>query len=708
MTWLTQVILLAFLLLSFRASSLLVEQLPTASLPKVQADEVATITGRVVSDVYGLPINAAKIILIDPDEPDTEIAAGITDDAGFYTVTQTISNTWIIRFDPNSSPDLILFLPEYYDDTYDLADATPVVAEVGTVIPNINASLASPGQLSGYVTAQDGGTPIADVRVTAIDPVSNAEFNAAYTDHTGAYTVTLYSQGAYKLRFDPRDLSGYAMEYYNDKATLGKAQTITFEEGRDLRLNVTLEMGGVITGVLTSTWLGKLIELPNVTVFTEQGEEVQSGGRNTDDPSRPDAPPGHYGIYNLPAGTYQLRFSAQNHRNFWRTTPVTVVPGKTTGGINGTLVINPLVASIATSSGAPNTIALVLQHDPTPIVTTDGGLNWFLLSNSTWVADGAAFAYPDRNTFPNVTAGVAPRGAPGEGTRLLVNVGTTTYTPDLLRPGLYRSGDNGQSWADTVVDPPLNVDDCTYTTFSAPVTTMHSPDHIYMLFTCAHQETLRLLVSDNSGVTWQDVTTKDARTLLLYTYAQIVPSPLVNDLVYIFDGREQWYQSTNGGFDWEVVNFPVQSLALEAGDATMMVGWTPRQGSPWTRYLQRSTDGGATWQDLPPSSCPYSVNEIPPQLLAHPTEPQVLFLRCENDLTNGLYRSTDGAKSWTKITQANGQLLAADFGTPGRILWAKDDGLWASTDNGDTWHVILQNYRLSASELYLPTVSSGN
>jgi hypothetical protein len=93
-------------------------------------------------------------------------------------------------------------------------------------------------------------------------------------------------------------------------------------------------------------------------------------------------------------------------------------------------------------------------------------------------------------------------------------------------------------------------------------------------------------------------------------------------------------------------------------------------------------------------------------LLAHPTQTRILFLRCKQ----GLFRSSNAGDNWEKLADTPGQLLAPDYTISGRILWAKDDGLWASTDSGTTWQAIMPGYELIAPRalipLFLPSVST--
>ena len=53
-------------------------------------------------------------------------------------------------------------------------------------------------------------------------------------------------------------------------------------------------------------------------------------------------------------------------------------------------------------------------------------------------------------------------------------------------------------------------------------------------------------------------------------------------------------------------------------------------------------------------------------------------------------------------------MIAADFGNLGRILWVRDDGLWASSDEGDNWMFLTDDFGPVSdfAPLFLPTLST--
>ena len=113
---------------------------------------------------------------------------------------------------------------------------------------------------------------------------------------------------------------------------------------------------------------------------------------------------------------------------------------------------------------------------------------------------------------------------------------------------------------------------------------------------------------------------------------------------------------------------------------------------PW-----RSDDSGKRWRALYgalPSRTAYGVRS----LSVDPRDENTLIIACGSQWTStdGIYRSTDGGKSWKKVLEAkfyanesgraSGVLLARDPKNPARILAAAGgDGVFASNDNGLTW-----------------------
>jgi hypothetical protein len=291
--------------------------------------------------------------------------------------------------------------------------------------------------------------------------------------------------------------------------------------------------------------------------------------------------------------------------------------------------------------------------------------------------------------------------------RLIAGAGGTLTLPSPLKLGLYRSGDNGQSWAEATIDPPFSPDVCYEGYFQTPVTSPLDTSVLYVIYSCQTTGFTRLLVSQDSGVSWRDISTVGGRTLQLYVTARVLVSPHTANEVYLYDGASKWLKSTDGGSIWADFNIEVRDFVFDAANPAFLTGWSPVGNTFYNRIGKRSTDGGATWQDWVQQPCPPGLGEGVTQIVAHPTLGQTVFVHCANNLTSGIYRSDSGGDYWKRLTTVSGQMLVADLGTPGRLLWARDDGLWASTDLGETWQVLWPGYGNFGRTLHLPSLENG-
>jgi photosystem II stability/assembly factor-like uncharacterized protein len=118
----------------------------------------------------------------------------------------------------------------------------------------------------------------------------------------------------------------------------------------------------------------------------------------------------------------------------------------------------------------------------------------------------------------------------------------------------------------------------------------------------------------------------------------------------------------------------------------------------------RTTDAGRTWEPLFDDQPTGSVGA----LAVAPSNPDVLYVGCGEGLQrpdlsvgDGLYKSTDGGKTWKNVGLRDGQQIAAvliDPRDPDRVLVAvlghpyganTERGVYRTTDGGKTWERVL-------------------
>jgi hypothetical protein len=255
------------------------------------------ITGRVTATVGGSPL---KDVGVSADGSNNSYyGSSLTDATGVYTITGLGAGSYRVEFDPSGASDV--YLSEYYNNksTWGTADLVNVTS--GTVTPNINAALDRGGQITGQVTAADGGAPLEDVKVIVY--TSNG-WTSVWTNASGVYTTTGLTTGNYRLFFSTQDAYGvtqdYVDEYYDNKSTLAAADAIAVTAPNVVSgKNAVLARGGKITGRVTASDTGGPLSGIKVGAYDSTGTEVRYDYTDSS---------GDYVITGLPTGNYRVRF----------------------------------------------------------------------------------------------------------------------------------------------------------------------------------------------------------------------------------------------------------------------------------------------------------------------------------------------------------------------------------------------------------------
>ena len=179
------------------------------------------------------------------------------------------------------------------------------------------------------------------------------------------------------------------------------------------------------------------------------------------------------------------------------------------------------------------------------------------------------------------------------------------------------------------------------------------------------------------------------------------------------------WKTTDGGRSWENISDgffggSIGAITVSKSDPNVIYvggGEKTVRGNVSSGYgIWKSVDAGKTWM-----SSGLEKSRHIPRIAVHPTDHNTVYAGVMGNIykpttERGLYKSTDGVKSWNKILYANDQAGVVDLiidPTNPRILYAstwrvqrtpyslssggEGSALWKSTDEGKTWKEISKN-----------------
>lgn len=150
------------------------------------------------------------------------------------------------------------------------------------------------------------------------------------------------------------------------------------------------------------------------------------------------------------------------------------------------------------------------------------------------------------------------------------------------------------------------------------------------------------------------------------------------------------YRSDDNGASWKLVPSPmagrqIWSIAVDPADPNVMFAGTKPPA------IFRSVDEGKSWEELPagiPGECQIGPPRVT-NLVIDPGNHRVIWAGVE---LGGIFRSRDGGDSWTHLPQLGPRESSTDvhgvalsLGSPTKVLVATPDGVWLSSNDGESW-----------------------
>jgi photosystem II stability/assembly factor-like uncharacterized protein len=183
-------------------------------------------------------------------------------------------------------------------------------------------------------------------------------------------------------------------------------------------------------------------------------------------------------------------------------------------------------------------------------------------------------------------------------------------------------------------------------------------------------------------------------------------------IIYIASASGGLWKTMNTGITWEPLFDEMPTLSIgdiaiaDSAPDTIYVGTGEAnifRGSIAGTGVYRSTDGGKTWQHLGLAG-----TQTIGRILIHPTNPDVVYVAASGhewtyNTDRGVYKTTDGGKTWQKVFYINEKVGAIDLLMDPRnpdillvSMWNRirqrwsdpvpgGEGIFKTTDGGKTW-----------------------
>ncbi len=314
-----------------------------STTPNINA-QLATggkVTGK-VTDASAIGIHNIYVSIYN--SVNNYITSDYTDANGNYSLNGLLSDSYRVYFG-NSGQN---YISEWYNNKTSFNTANAVLVSTGSTV-NINAQLATGGQVSGKVT-NASAIGIEDIEVTAYDSAWNY-LASAYTDNTGNYIINGLPTGSCKVEFDDQGMN-YLSEWYNNQASFDTADAVVVTSGSNTpNINAQLATGGQISGKVTDA---SAVGIQDIYVAVYDSGNDYLGYDYTD-------ASGNYTVSGLPTGSHRVQFYDydyiyqyewyNNKANFASADPVTVTVGSTTPNINAQLGFGGKSITVSSPNG---------------------------------------------------------------------------------------------------------------------------------------------------------------------------------------------------------------------------------------------------------------------------------------------------------------------------------------------------------------------
>ena len=183
----------------------------------------------------------------------------------------------------------------------------------------------------------------------------------------------------------------------------------------------------------------------------------------------------------------------------------------------------------------------------------------------------------------------------------------------------------------------------------------------------------------------------------------------------LYLGTQYVMRTLNGGQSWDQISPDLTERALPKdtykmtpprpafrGAAITALAASPiREGELWAGtsngLVQRTTDNGATWQNVTPANFPAQASIVIVEASHYDVNMAYAVLSKFGDSTPYIFRTRDAGKSWQQITEGlqpgwSARVVREDPVRQGLLYAGTENAIYVSFDDGDHWQSLQLNF----------------
>jgi hypothetical protein len=328
----------------------------------------ATISGTVSDEITHAGIAGIEVCP-NPQPYTFETECAETNSSGVYSLDELPPWQYAISF--SAWIGNLPYVSEYYDNKASYLEADPLTLGSVSETRQVDAELARGGSISGTLTDEYSGEPVANMAACASDD-TGAHERCAKSNSAGGYQINGLPSGEYSVEYEGWNQANYLHEFYENQESWAQATRVTVTApAATTGIDAELAKGAEILGHVTQAHTG--VPLPEVFVCGERQDPGEFQQCDMTDAA------GDYALVGLPAGSYLVAFgreyvpsgpaAAQWWRgvpNFDEATPIVIAPPETISGIDGEVDRTIWTPSVEAGSTTGPSTTVFSNEDATP------------------------------------------------------------------------------------------------------------------------------------------------------------------------------------------------------------------------------------------------------------------------------------------------------------------------------------------------------